>query len=71
MDEKILLIEDGEALRMTLMPSDRGRVRRGCAADGGGGLRKAIEMADGVVVFVIMLPREMAGTFAARFATPG
>ncbi len=57
MDEKILLIEDEEALRMTL--SDR-LVTEGyavdCAADGQEGLSKATGKAFDLVILDIMLP---------------
>src|ERR1700759_1748232 len=59
MHEKILLIEDEEALRMTL--SDR-LVAEGysvdCAAEGEEGLRKATEIACDLVVLDVMLPRK-------------
>jgi DNA-binding response OmpR family regulator len=59
MHEKILLIEDEEALRMTLY--DR-LVAEGysvdCATDGEEGLRKATEMACDLVLLDIMLPRK-------------
>jgi two-component system alkaline phosphatase synthesis response regulator PhoP len=59
MHEKILLIEDEEALRMTL--TDR-LVAEGysvdCAADGEEGLRKATEVACDLVVLDVMLPRK-------------
>jgi two-component system, OmpR family, alkaline phosphatase synthesis response regulator PhoP len=59
MDEQILLIEDEEALRMTLI--DR-LVAEGYvvdyAADGEEGLRKAMERAPDLVVLDIMLPRK-------------
>jgi two-component system alkaline phosphatase synthesis response regulator PhoP len=59
MDEKILLIEDEEALRMTL--TDR-LVAEGyvvdCAADGEEGLRKAFAQPNDLVVLDIMLPRK-------------
>jgi len=58
MDEKILLIEDEEALRMTL--TDR-LIAEGYsvdhAADGNEGLRKAIETACDLVLLDVMLPR--------------
>lgn len=59
MHEKILLIEDEEALRMTL--SDR-LVAEGyvvdCASDGEEGLQKATEIACDLVVLDIMLPQK-------------
>ncbi len=59
MYEKILLIEDEEALRMTL--TDR-LVAEGysvdCALDGDEGLRKATEIAWDLVVLDVMLPRK-------------
>jgi two-component system alkaline phosphatase synthesis response regulator PhoP len=59
MDEKILLIEDEEALRMTL--TDR-LVAEGysvdCAADGEEGSRKVSEIACDLIVLDVMLPRK-------------
>ena len=59
MYEKILLIEDEEALRMTL--SDR-LVSEGyavdCAGDGQEGLRKAIDAAADLVILDVMLPHK-------------
>jgi two-component system alkaline phosphatase synthesis response regulator PhoP len=59
MDEYILLVEDEEALRMTL--SDRllsEGYKVDCASDGEEGLRCAIEATHDLVILDIMLPRK-------------
>lgn len=59
MDERILLVEDEEALRMTL--SDRllsEGYRVDCAEDGEEGERQALQSAHELIILDIMLPRK-------------
>jgi two-component system alkaline phosphatase synthesis response regulator PhoP len=59
MNESILLVEDEEALRMTL--SDRLRSEGyvvDCAVDGNDGLDKATRMAFDLIILDVMLPRK-------------
>ncbi len=59
MDEKILIVEDEEALRMTL--SDR-LLSEGyqveCAGDGEEGLQSAMQAIHDLIILDIMLPRK-------------